>query len=49
LNDNQQKDTVGKCNHRFKLSWSIGLCVLDRIGTLDELSESLHPPETKQH
>jgi hypothetical protein len=49
LNEGQKKDTVGKCNHLLKLAWSLGLGVLDRIRTKDELSVSLHTPETKQH
>jgi hypothetical protein len=49
LNEGQKKDTVGKCNHLLKLAWSVGLGVLDKIRTKDELSVSLHTPETKQH
>jgi hypothetical protein len=39
---------VGKCNDLLKISRSVGLGVLDRIGTMDELSVSLHMSETKQ-
>jgi hypothetical protein len=49
LNEGQKKDTVAKCSHLLKLAWSVGLGVLDRIRTKDELSVSLHTPETNQH
>jgi hypothetical protein len=46
LNEGQKKDTVDKCNNLLKLY--PGPSVLDRIGTMDELSVSLHMSETKQ-
>jgi hypothetical protein len=49
LNEGQKKDTVGTCNHHLKLTWSIGLDVMDRIRAKDELSVSLHMPETKHY
>jgi hypothetical protein len=49
LNEGQKKDTVAKCNHLLKLAWSVGLGVLGRIRTKDELSVSFHTPETQQH
>jgi hypothetical protein len=44
LNEGQKNDTVGRCNHLLELTWSVGLGVLDRIRTKDELSVSLHMP-----
>jgi hypothetical protein len=41
-------DTVGKFNRLLSLTCSVGLGVLDRIGTMDELSVSLHTLVTKQ-
>jgi hypothetical protein len=44
----QKKGRVDKCNIIFKLMWSTGLGVFDRIFTQDETIVSFFMPETKQ-
>jgi hypothetical protein len=48
LNEDQNKDRLGKRNDLLELIWSIGLSVQDKIVTMDKSAVSLHTLENIQ-